>query len=176
MEWMSGAIGIGGLLVAALSVYLTYRSRTSSYRERLYETQLEAVSSVHAAFVDYYSIAQDFITSQGLRLNEDGRVLFREFIFENAEPFYKARQKWSLFLPTNVNDSLSADASILNAISAPPSVANQYPSNLVNSHDPGGELSKAYVVVVSEMRKCLGTDPLSAETLRLIGEKSSKGK
>src|SRR6266496_2140659 len=42
VEWSSALVGIGGLVVAGLSLYYGYKARTSPYRERLYDRRLDA--------------------------------------------------------------------------------------------------------------------------------------
>jgi hypothetical protein len=73
-----------------------------------------------------------------------------------------------------MQERISSFTKVLGAISAPDQIANQYPTELVNSTDPGMELGKAYSNVVAAARHGLGVEPLSKELLKLIGESPSK--
>ena len=175
MEWPSTIAALGGLIIAAFSLWLNYKSRVSSHRELFYEKQIEAFVAVMNALNPLYNACQDFIVLNGFRLNSHTRLEFR-LAMGNGDisgirrEFYQQHQKWGLFLPAYMEDQISHFIKVLNAISAPDDIANQYPPELVNSRDPGLELSKAYSDVISAARRGLGVEPLSKEILKLMGE------
>ena len=170
MDWGSFIIGFGGLAVAGLSVYLSYKARTSPYREMLYSRQLEGYAEVIDALTRFYVTAQSSLAAQGFRLDDKTRPILRAETMDEHVAFYHKHQKWAIFLPREMNDALSAFINTFNAISAPPKVAQLYPREMVNANDPGGLLGHAYSRVVEAARKGLGTEPLSQETLKLIGK------
>ena len=57
-------------------------------------------------------------------------------------------------------------------VSAVPGFEDQYPADIVHSKDPAMLLSDAFSKVVATARQGLGTEPLTQETLRLIGSRS----
>jgi hypothetical protein len=170
MDSGSWIIGFGGLVVAGLSVYLSYKAKTSPYREVLYSKQLDGYAEVVDALTDFYIAAQSFIAAQGCRLDNNSRPTLRLQTMDKAQVFHHKHQKWAIFLPKEMNEKLSAFVKLFNGISAPAEVAKQYPSEIVYANDPGGLLGNAYIKVIESARKSLGTEALSQETLKLIGE------
>lgn len=170
MDWGSVVIGVGGLVVAGLSVYLSYRSRTSPYREMIYSKQVEGYAEVMDALTTFYNAVQFFIARQGGRLSEDARLALRSQTAELNDAYHRKHQKWAVFFPEKMNDSLSAFWMLFNGISAPPEVAQQYSADTAHANDPGGLLGDAYTKVFQAAREGLGTEPLSEETLKIIGK------
>jgi|SRR5215213_1843837 len=175
MDLPSAIVGVGGLMVAALSVWLNYKSRSSVHREYLYQKQTDAYVALMNALNPLHNQCQHFIALNKFRLNSETRLQFRLAMSRGEiSEFYKEfslqHQRGALFLPSYVQEEISAFVRVLNAVSAPDDIANQYPHELVNSNDPGMELSKAYSRVVSATRRGLGVEPLSSEILKLIGE------
>ncbi|HEV2862051.1 MAG TPA: hypothetical protein VGX48_13665 [Pyrinomonadaceae bacterium] len=175
MDLPSAIAAMGGLMVAALSLWLNYKSRSSVHREYFYQKQIDAFVAIMNALNPLHNACQDFIVLNGFRLNSETRLKFRLAISRGElSAFYREfslqHQTWALFLPSYMQEQISGFIKTLSAISAPDDVANQYPPNLVNSKDPGLELSKAYSGVVSAARRGLGVEPLSQEILKLLGE------
>ncbi len=161
-------IGFGGLVVASLSIYLSYKARTSPYREMLYSKQLEGYTEVVYTLTDFYIAAQSFIAAHGHRLDDSTRPMLRLQTINKNQVFHYKHQKWAIFLPKEMNDRLSAFVKLFNGVSAPPEAVQQYPKEIVNASDPGGLLGDAFIKVIETVRKGLGTEPLSQETLKLI--------
>jgi hypothetical protein len=170
MECESLVIGLGGLVVAALTIYLSYKARTSPYREMLYSRQLEGYADVVGALTEFYIAGLNFIVRQGHRLGDDTRPKLRLATLGVSLAFHSKHQKWAIFLPKDMNEALGRFVQLFNAVSAHPQAAHQYPSEIVYANDPGGLLAEAYAKVVAAARKGLGTEPLSEETLRIIGQ------
>jgi len=171
MDWEAFVIGLGGLIVAGLSVYLSYKSRISPYREMLYSKQLEGYAEVVYALSDFYTATLAFITVQkNCRLDDNTRFELRRITVNENQALYRKQQKWAIFLPKEMSDRLSDFVKLFNGISAFPEVAYQYPKEIVYANDPGLLLANAYTKVIEAARKGLGTEPLSQETLRLFGE------
>ncbi len=170
MDWGPFIIGFGGLVVAGLSIYLSYRARTSPYRRMLYSKQLEGYAEVVDALTEFYITAQSFIVAQGCQLDHKTRPTLRLQSIDKNQAFHRKHQKWVIFLPREMNDALSAFVKLFNGISAPPDIVRQYSRETVNSNDPGGVLGDAYTKVIEVARKGVGTEPLSQETLKLIGK------
>ena len=171
MDWGAFLIGFGGLIVAGLSIYLTYKSRISPYRELLYSKQVEGYAEVVYALTDFHTAAIAFITAQkGCRLDDNTRVELRRYTIDKNQTFHLKLQKWAIFLTKEMSDTLSAFIKLFNGISAPPDVAHQYQKEIVYATDPVALLMNAYTEVLEVARKSLGTEPLSQETLELFGK------
>jgi len=171
MDWGAILIGFGGLVVAGLSVYLTYKSRISPYSEMLYSRQLEGYAEVVNALTDFYTAAIGFITVQkGGRLDDNTRVELRRSTMDEYRTFYLKYKKWAIFLTKEMSDRLSAFIELFNGISAFPEDAHLYQEEIVHANDPGLLLANAYIKVFEVARKSLGTEALSRETLKLFGE------
>ncbi|HEX9871741.1 MAG TPA: hypothetical protein VGC99_24705 [Candidatus Tectomicrobia bacterium] len=170
MDGGSLVIGLGGLIVGGLSTYLSYKSRTSPYQEKIYSKQLEGYTEVVAALTEFYNAAQNFIIIQpNVRLDDATRPKLRMETKGYNAAFGRVWQKWAIFFPKEINDSFSDFIKVFNGISAHPDIVRQYPKEVVYASDPGGLLGDAYSRVIAVIRKRLGTDPLSQETLKLIG-------
>lgn len=175
MNWSSAVTAIGGLLVAAFSLWLNYRSRSSSHRAFFYQKQVEAFVTVLNALYHLHQACQHFTALQSFHLNSETRMQFRVAqsrgdISQFYREFQLQHQQCTLFLPSYMHTEISAYIKVLSAISAPDEIANQYDYELVNSRDPSMDLSKAYSRVVAAARRGLGVEPLSEEILKLIGE------
>jgi hypothetical protein len=171
MDWTSAVVGIGGLLVAALSLWLSYKDRRSVHRELLYQKQVEAYTAVINALNPLYDACIYFIMTKAsrLRLDNETRPQLRSETTQLGRQFHIEHQKWALFLPTVVHDEISGFFKVLNAISAPEDVVSHYPRELVYSEDPHKELAKAYGRVIAAARSGLGIEPLSEDILKLVG-------
>ena len=168
MEWGSFIIGLGGIAVAGLSVYLSYKARTSPFREILYSRQLEGYAEVVDALTDFYNAAQSFIAAHGYQLTNNTRPTLRLKTLDKNRAFHRKYQKWALYFPKQMRSALYDFIKMFNGISAPPEVAQQYSKEKVYVDDPGRLLGDAYTKVIEVARKRLGTEPLSQETLELI--------
>lgn len=171
----AAAIGFGGFFIAALSLVLSYRDR-SSHRSHFYERQIEAYSEVITALDNLYDQVQDYINERHFVLDAESRnQLRREMSMGSMQKTYfefiTTHRKCSLFLPQPFLDSLGTFNKVLNGISAPSVVAHKYPPELVEHKDPQMPLSEAYRDVVAVARHGLGVDPLSKDMLRLFGDK-----
>ncbi len=162
-------IGFGGLVIAGLSLYLRHKERTSLYREKIYTKQLDAYSEVFSTLSELYQITQSYIISMGGKLNDETRPQLRVYTEKEFDTFKRKGQKWSIFLPSGVNNKIYKFVKLYHAISAPKEVVQQYPERIVNSEDPGMILSDAYSEIVLVFRKGVGTEPLSQEAFNLMG-------
>jgi hypothetical protein len=171
MDWASASIGLGGLLVAGLSVWLTHRERSSPYRHRLYNLQLDGLHEILPALDEWHRVSQSFILEQPrLRLNDETRPILRERTQEAMLDYYRHLRKWQVFLPATLGEALGNFQGTFNAISAIPGFTKGYDPELVNTADPGMALAVAFQNVTRAARQIVGVEPLSQETLRLIGQ------
>jgi hypothetical protein len=170
MDWGSFSLGLGGLSVGALSLWLNYRERTQKLREALYAKHAEAFAEIMPRLADVHMQAQSFIIMQGGILNDATRPEMRRNIVKVTGLYQAALQRWYIFLPDAVISQLEMFQKVLNGISSPDPTSTLYPPEHIYSKDPGLLLGKAYTAVIAAMRKSLGVEQLTAQTLKLIGE------
>jgi hypothetical protein len=169
MEWQSTVIALAGLAVAALSLFLTYRERVAALRSALYSKQIDAYGEILHALSDLHQVTLAFTTAAGFTLDGQTRAALREEVQPQMTQLARVFVRNAVFLPQAVGDALVEYRSTFNAISAPPEVESQYPSDLVDSDDPQLALSNAFTRVWDAMYRQLGTGPLSQQTLKLLG-------
>ena len=177
MDATAVLVSCGGLLVAAFSVWLSYKNRGATHRDKLYERQMDGYVVVLKALNELYGGCQRFVVENGFRLDDAGRVKFRLAMSRGElAPAYRklaqVHQDWILFLPPELGEAITKFNRVLMALSAEPQVSKQYPDGLVYSSDPGWDISVAYQEVVRAARRAIGVEPLSAEILRVVGERS----
>jgi hypothetical protein len=170
MDWGSFSLGFGGLSVGALSLWLNYRERTQKLREALYTKHAEAFTEIMPRLADVHMEAQRFIAMQGCTLDSKTRPELRLNIANVASAYREALQRWYVFLPEAVISQLESFQKVLNGISSLDPNSRLYPPEYINSKDPGLLLGQAYTAVITAMRKSLGVEQLTAQTLKLIGE------
>jgi hypothetical protein len=170
MDWGSFSLGLGGLSVGALSLWLNYRERTQKLREALYTRHAEAFAEILPRLADLHMQAQSFIVMEGCILNSKTRPELRLKIASVDKIYREALQRWYVFLPDAVISQLETFRTVLNGISSPDPNSSLYPPEYINSKDPGLLLSQAYTAVITVTRKYLGVEQLTAQTLKLIGE------
>jgi hypothetical protein len=169
----SALIGVGGLGVAALTVVLSYRERRAGFRQALYDRQVSAVAELLPVLSKWDTEAVGYIMRQRTFpiLTDENRNGMRAAVQEYAADFYSVLGKHAVVLPQHLLDAISAYQQVFNALSAPPEVVSQYDEKLVRSDDPQMALSVAYQRVVAAARLVVGTEPLSAQTAKLLGAK-----
>jgi hypothetical protein len=169
MDCGSSLVGLGGLLVAAWSLYLSYKSRTSPYREMLYSRQLEGYKELIDKVVDVFDAAGAFLAEHGWRLDDATRLEFAKGVDAQVNSLYLEQQRHVVFMPKRVIDEISRFLNVLLALSASKEKAAKYPREIVYADDHGKVLQEAFEKVIEAARAGLGTEPLSQETLKVIG-------
>ncbi len=169
MDWGSAVIGIGGLLVAALSLWLSYKERRATHRQALYAQQVEAFGAVIGALFSIYRACFDFIERQpGHKLNRKTRPQMRKVVNVVYQEFEIEWAKRLLLLPSVVRSEIATFIKLVNAISATDKDAQEYPSELINSLDPQTDLSTAYKKVLEVASQRLGIEPLSQDIEMIV--------
>jgi hypothetical protein len=176
-NWVAALIGFGGFFIAALSLILSYRDRRASHRNIFYEQQIEGYLEIIGALDDLYDQVQNYIFYHNYTLDSESRKQLRiemsSGMFQDQYRHYlAARRKWSLFMPQAFLDILKDFMNVLNGISAPDSVSQQYTQELVYHNDPAMPLSQAYCDVVAVARHGLGVEALSKDMIRVFGDRS----
>jgi len=170
MEPFSFIISIGSLAVAGISVYISFRARTLIYRDKLYSNQIEALGKIAEQLRCIDIVVQDYLAQCGFQLNDTTRPGLRKECKKAFHSFYQIWYRWYIFLPQFVIDEFYSYQKTFNAISVPAEVAHQYSSELVYCNDPGLVMSQSYCKVINAIRKCIGVNTLSQESINLFGK------
>lgn len=173
MDWQSVintiAIPINIILIC-VNVYLTYKARTLPYRQMIYSKQLEGFSEVIDTLSDFYVTAAIFIEAHDNKLNDETRVELINKTKKEATAFTKSCQKWMVYIPIKLEESLCDYLELFIGISAPSNIASKCLKDHVYAEDPKGLLYEEYLKIINTARTFLGTELLSRETLDLIAK------
>jgi hypothetical protein len=155
---LTSVVGLVGVLVAGLSVYVNYRGRHNQFRQVVYSKQMDAYFDIVAAMADLHNAAQNLIHFHGLRSPEDGgRKPFHMALKDEHEQFNEKVNRWLIVLPSKVKAALD-NFDLMLATAGSPDVAD--------AADPGQDLAKAYEQAVNSIRHHLAVDSLTKGMLR----------
>jgi hypothetical protein len=167
-------IGLGGLLIGLVSLliggfttYLAYRSlkeeRTAFYRRALYERQVDACRKI----VDLVSKQFDTIRELRHHTNKDITGLIEKASTTNDE-FRELYRLSLVFLPTSANEAIqSFGRAALNEIRL--FKTSRETIDETKKEKAKQEFDLKYKSLLIALRMVIGTDPLSDETIKLIG-------
>jgi len=155
---LAAAVGLTGSLVAALSVYLSYRSRHNLIRQVVYGRQLDACFDIAAAMTALYTAAENAVAAAGHSLSgEDARTRVRAALREEHERFTEAVNRSLIVLPSRVKAAVDQfNEALLSACEPPPA-------------GPEPKLAGAYERVLNSIRHHLAIDSLTTVMLREMG-------
>lgn len=168
MDWASAAIGLGGIMVAAMGLLFTYRTRLSPYQQTLYERQLDAASSVLSSLGRYHDKVRRFLLDPHAA-GATWADLDRYTADVSAE-FFGAFRQSSIILPASVTESVNAYLEVLRGLGEHSEARIRDASR--GNDDPGTRLAAAYSVVVSAARQGLRTKALSDRALGSLGSQN----
>jgi hypothetical protein len=156
---LSSIVGLIGILVAGLSVYLNYRGRHNQFRQVVYSKQMDAYFEITAAIANVHAAAQHLIAF-GLQFHDgpDSRDRFRTALGAELDQFHERVNRWLIVLPSKVKAALDHFDATLTVVSGPDDVS-----------DPATDLAKAYERVVNCIRHHLAVDNLTIGMLREMG-------
>lgn len=157
MDWLPIISTLGFFIIAVISIYLNYKTRTEPYRQTLYSKQLEGYTEIIKAFIDFHIDAESSIPAKGLK-GDKMRIKLRLKTKDSRTTFIDKHQKWFVFLPLEVNKSILNYLDIFKEISFYPEHEDKYPE----------KLREAYTNVLIETSKNIGMARLSKETIDLI--------
>lgn len=168
MDWASAAIGLGGIVVAAMGLLFTYRTCLSPYQQTLYERQLDAASSVLSSLGRYHEKVRRFLLDPHAA-GATWADLDRYTADVSAE-FFGAFRQSSIILPASVTESINACLEVLRGLGEHSEARIRDASR--GNDDPGTRLAAAYSVVVSAARQGLRTKALSDRALGSLGSQN----
>lgn len=159
---------IASSAVAALSLWLNYKDRSSSHREFLYEKQIDAYDAVLEAMGRVIQPCLDFMDSYGYKLTSDTRAEMRDLFLKHYRNNLFEIKGWT-FLPAEVIREINRVLVILYSITAPDAQAHKWPPEFVQSKNPYGLLMDAENRVHNVVRQAAGIEPLSTEIRKITG-------
>lgn len=148
-------VSLGGLTVAGLSLLLTYQERTRSYRERLYQKQLDVLLDLNRAASDYRYV---LLSTRADDENDADRRA------EAHNAFLAEFERCIVLIPPSVQTATGALATMGMEVHldrsnrTDPSVRRRSVSDFVD----------AWVTWQQAVRDAVGVDRLSDETLQII--------
>jgi hypothetical protein len=169
---VSCLVGVGALLVSALTLWLSDKSRASAHTERLYPIQHEAYRNLMRA------VHGVFIAAAGLQaLNGD--LPENPFNYDNRRK--KTREKLVVLTSTLLENRLVLSNAMtehlvefIHQIEELARVTGQMDSSDQPTYAAKlKELHTAYANLVQGARQELGTDPLSPAALQVFGKSSA---
>ena len=169
MDWASAAIGLGGIVVAAMGLLFTYRTRLSPYQQSLYELELHAASSVLSRpWAVTTTRSGDFSLGLARGRGHLGR----------PRPVHRRRLRGVLrgvsavehHPSSSVTESINAYLEVLRGLGEHSEARIRDASR--GNDDPGTRLAAAYSVVVSAARQGLRTKALSDRALGSLGSQN----
>lgn len=167
MDTSALLISLGGLLLAGITVYLSYltqkREKTSSYRQVLYTKQIEGCKLIIDKADQLFLIldgtnAPHYTVDEGLRIIDELSRLYRS---------------WFIYFPDSLNEALQSFAielrEILNKLEVRISNNSENVSIKTSIILAREEYLNHYKTLIDAVRNMIGTDQLSTENLRMIG-------
>jgi hypothetical protein len=156
-------VGAGGVLVAGITVWLSYRERTKELRQRLYDKRVDAALAVAAAAFKAYDEVLDAAEFSWAVHDDDGELWGKAWKAING--LRAEAEQWSIVLDEPSNEALAGLARSAWRVSGYPG-PNFEPPNTSNERVTA--VTADYKEVVRALRQMLGVERLSEETLRLL--------
>lgn len=170
-ELVPVVIGGAGIALAAWSRWVDHKNRKAYFRQKIYDRQVEGCGVLVEAIVRLCKSAELNIDPPDDEPNEidNSRNRLREKTAKPYEELLDARNKWTVYLPNEVNSAISHFITMFNALSFPVSITRSFPKAFAISGSPSLALDLAYREVINAVRSFLGIDTLSQENMALLG-------
>jgi hypothetical protein len=168
MDWGSITIGIGGLLLAALTTYLSHQQhkdeRVAKYRESLYSKQIEACQSIAQLAAVYLNLIRKILK------NEMGKKDLREQVAKMTELEHQLSDKYSehvIFVTSRMHKAFNTFIVVSRGTTRCIEVMSSKEGEIeIQTFEK--ELRNSYNELVQSMREIIGTEHFSEETLSII--------
>jgi hypothetical protein len=166
-QLMATAVGLVGVMVAGLSVYVAYKGRHNPIRQVVYGRQMDAYFNIAGSMADLYAAAQDALVLGGPWLKgEDARVRLRSMLREEHEKFAATVNRSLIVLPSKVKAAVDAFNEALLAVAGP---ADARPGAASVSAEAADGLARAYERAINCIRHHLAVDSLTTGMLAEMG-------
>jgi hypothetical protein len=171
------ALGLGGLAVAALTMWLGYLERTQAFRQSLYEKRLEIYPELLAAVLRVEAAAskatlfQRIENAEGQELNDKQRTTILTQSHPASAALWDLEQRWQVIMSRDVAAALRRFREELWELNgtSPSSATTRKQRDENITGDPASYLMGAQFGVVQAIRRDLGVDRLTDEMLRSFG-------
>jgi hypothetical protein len=155
---------LGGLLLGAFGLYLNYRGRAASLRDRLYSDQIALLThAIESAYECYVGCAN----AQRLGNNSELVAQIRRERGADLAALQKASFRASALLPSETGRLLYAYVGAVNEILMPSQADAAVPQ--------GSQVRESFWAFVQAARQDLGIDALSKDTRDLFQAVSGGG-
>jgi hypothetical protein len=178
-DWIAGVlrdsgqtlVGLGGLGIAALTVWLGHRERTKELRQRLFDARVDASIEIAAAAQALLDAAMDDGEAAQESVPESG--VWGDAFRRSFEASLKLRERtlrYSVVVERRHDESPVEVRERATRVTGYP-----YPwgSDPDVSPDAVADMRASYEALIRALREMLGVDALTAETLRLLGKTGS---
>src|SRR5262245_60629724 len=91
---LTSVVGLVGVLVGGMSVYVNYRGRHNQFRQVVYSKQMDAYFEIVGAMAHLHTAAQNLLHLSGLRSADDGPTHLRMALKDEHEQFHEKINFW----------------------------------------------------------------------------------
>src|SRR5262245_47556630 len=99
----TSAVGLVGVMVAGLSVYVAYKGRHNPIRQVVYNRQMDAYFAIAGSMAELYAAAQDALALGGPWLKgDDARSRLRAALRDEHERFASSVNRSLIVVPSKV--------------------------------------------------------------------------
>lgn len=176
-QWVALCSVIVSGITSSLALWLTYRERRASYRQLIYSRQLEGYASlmVHV-YAAYRAVTGLTVATHKYRTEDENRQIASDLKSHHAH-IQENAQIWSIVFHDKINLALSHVQNTLIfvvwALEMPELATEPIEESLGKDRE---RFIAAYKTLIQQIRQHLRVDPLSNETLALIGKAPSPPK
>jgi hypothetical protein len=171
MDWGAFTIGFGGLALGGWAQWLAHKERVKFYRERLYEKQFECFAWLADSVGRQVVVARDFLLKNPGALSTERRSMLRHALNPLVEAHTEKMFLFAPFIPSDLAQSVHSVAEVVFVLTVQPRDESRCDKQLLASQNPRRELELRYSSFVQTLRKHVGVDSLSKETLELLGQR-----
>jgi hypothetical protein len=155
-NWVSLSVGFGGLLLGALGMWLTYSSRTASLQQTLHSKQLDAGLEIMTA-----TNTLALVLMRLHSYNEQNR----ERSEQQSSEADKAYEKLGILL---LRYEVILPNSVIRSIHAFQEACSE--ARYASGDSERRRWENAYTTLEYEVRRMMGTDPLTHRTMLLMAK------
>jgi hypothetical protein len=150
---------------------------------RIYDKQLEALQELSVVLTSHYQALLNLLTVEligkgAVPLSDEAKMRIRQETAAAHNKVIEVETRWQVVLPDLVTQAITHYRKVTAAATAFTDIARGYEKEglgaIVHHKDPTTPIAEAYRAVVQTMRRTVGTDPLSLETLRTMGRPTSQ--
>ncbi|MBN1574876.1 MAG: hypothetical protein JW984_16895 [Deltaproteobacteria bacterium] len=170
---ISGIFGFLGFVIAGLSLLFSYMERRAPLRNALYKKQIEIYEEIIDNIDELYNLLYTFLTKSEKDQNNFNSDFFAKKSVNFIEKFHQKYEKWILFSPNEVIDSIKDNIDIYFEIF---DYTNTHPKRITKKQIDvfkDSILAKSNIVT-KNIKNALGTVPLSDENQKMLGKMKEK--